>query len=140
MRYKTLPIGLLAAISIINSTVLPASANPRRTRQDSYEACIEQTYRDWDECSGKAQQEAVKNGSIAFASTPGTAREKGIVAIPVAAATLAYSSAECFYEYTQNYFSCKSEARQRRSRKRRQRNARRSYRKRTSRRTTRANY
>ena len=138
MRNKTLPIGLLAAISVINSTVLPANANPRRTRQDSYNACIEKTYSDFRDCAEETGEETVKNGAITFMATEGNLLEKTNMAARAAASTLIYDAGKCFYEYKQNQSSCKSESRQIRFKKRRQRKARRSYRKRTFGTTTRA--
>ena len=140
MRYKTLPIGLLAAISIINSTVLPASANPRRTRQNSYEACMKKTHRDFRDCAEEAGEETFKNGTITFMATEGNLLEKAGMATRAAVSTLVYDAGKCFYEYNQYQSSCESKARQRRSRKGRQRQARRRYRRRTSRRLRRANY
>ncbi|MEO0837960.1 MAG: hypothetical protein AAFY21_14425 [Cyanobacteria bacterium J06641_2] len=139
MRYKTLPIGLLAAISIINSTVLPASANPRRTRQDYYQACIDQTYSDFKECKFKTGEDTYQNASIAFGATPGTIREKAFVAGLAATATISYGTGKCITKYVIERSSCKSKVQQLSPRKKR-RNARRRYRRRTSRRLRRANY
>lgn len=138
MQYKTLPIGLLAAISIINSTVLPANANPKGKRLTYSQACIDQAYSDLKECGLETGEDTYKNASIVFAATPGTVREKAFTAAVTATATFSYGTGNCVTKYVIERSSCKPKVKQLSSKKRRQRKARRSYRKRTSRTTTRA--